>query len=86
MTDIAKHADEQLVPPGDSTGRNGLVEMAVRSGYDPRLTNADLGSRLDRTITAFMELVDAAKHYPCAKKAWVEFLGERPTPLIDRVE
>jgi NCS1 family nucleobase:cation symporter-1 len=42
MTDIAKHADEQLVPPGDSTGRNSLVETAVRSGYDPRLTNADL--------------------------------------------
>jgi chromate reductase, NAD(P)H dehydrogenase (quinone) len=51
-----------------------------------RLANADLGSRLDRTITAFMELVDAAKHYPCAKKAWVEFLGERSNPLIDRVE
>ena len=42
MTDIAQHAHEQLVPPGDSTGRNGLVETAVRSGYDPRLTNADL--------------------------------------------
>jgi NCS1 family nucleobase:cation symporter-1 len=41
MTDIAQHAHEQLVP-GDSTGRNGLVETAVRSGYDPRLTNADL--------------------------------------------
>ena len=42
MTDIAQNAHEQLVPPGDSTGRNGFVETAVRSGYDPRLTNADL--------------------------------------------
>jgi NAD(P)H-dependent FMN reductase len=53
---------------------------------DGRLTNAALSSRLDRTISEFMELVDAAKHYPCAKKAWVEFLGEYPNPLIDRVE
>jgi chromate reductase len=45
-----------------------------------------LRGRLERTIVAFMDLVEAAKHYPCAKKAWVEFLGEHPNPLIDRVE
>jgi len=27
-----------------------------------------------------------AKHYPALKKQWIEFLGERPEPLIDRVE
>jgi chromate reductase len=31
-------------------------------------------------------LVEADKHYPCVKRAWVEFLGERPEPAIDRVE
>jgi chromate reductase len=31
-------------------------------------------------------LVEAAKHYPCMKKAWVEFLGERPDPVTDRIE
>jgi hypothetical protein len=38
------------------------------------------------TIGAFMDLVEAAKHYPCVKKAWVEFLGEHPGSVIDRVE
>jgi hypothetical protein len=33
-----------------------------------------------------MELVEAATRYPTLKKQWVEFLGERPDPLIDRVE
>jgi NAD(P)H-dependent FMN reductase len=45
-----------------------------------------LAERFERTIVAFMDLVEAAKHYPCAKKAWIEFLGERPDPIIDRVE
>ena len=31
-------------------------------------------------------LVEAAKHYPCIKKAWVEFLGEQPDPATDRIE
>jgi hypothetical protein len=33
-----------------------------------------------------MDLVEASKHYPCAKTKWVEYLGERPDPVIDRVE
>ena len=33
-----------------------------------------------------MDLVDAAKHYPGLKKQWIEFLGEKPNPAIDRVE
>ncbi len=44
-----------------------------------------LGERLELTIQAFMDLVEAAKHYPCVKKAWFEFLGERPDPMIERV-
>jgi chromate reductase, NAD(P)H dehydrogenase (quinone) len=32
-----------------------------------------------------MDLVEASKHYPCVKRAWVEYLGERPGPVLDRV-
>ncbi len=45
-----------------------------------------LAKRFESTVIAFMDLVEAAKHYPCVKKAWIEFLGEHPDPGIDRVE
>ena len=50
------------------------------------IANAELGRRFVNSICAFMDLVEAAKHYPCVKKAWVEFLGEHPGSVIDRVE
>ena len=50
------------------------------------LVNATLHERLESTITGFMDLVEAAKHYRCIKKQWIEFLGERPDAVIDRVE
>jgi chromate reductase len=50
------------------------------------IANVELGRRFASTIGAFMDLVEAAKHYPCIKKAWVEFLGEHPGSVIDRVE
>jgi NAD(P)H-dependent FMN reductase len=53
---------------------------------DGRISNAQLSARFEQTIVAFMDLVEAAKHYPCAKKAWIEFLGEQPTAATDRVE
>jgi chromate reductase, NAD(P)H dehydrogenase (quinone) len=53
---------------------------------DGTLVNASLAKRFEDNLVAFMSLVEAAKHYPCIKKAWVEFLGERPDPVIDRVE
>lgn len=43
------------------------------------IASEDLRARFDQTIVAFMDLVEAARHYPCAKKAWFEFLGEHPT-------
>ncbi|MGH9896801.1 MAG: hypothetical protein ACREA0_33340 [bacterium] len=58
----------------------------ARVDANSRIANADLAGRFERTVVAFMDLVEAAKHYPCAKKAWVEFLGEHPNPVIDRVE
>ncbi len=51
-----------------------------------RIANTHLRDRFERTFVAFLDLVEAAKHYPCAKKAWIEFLGEHPSPVIDRVE
>jgi hypothetical protein len=42
------------------------------------IANLQLDGRFERTITAFMDLAEAAKHYPCVKKAWLEFLGELP--------
>jgi len=53
---------------------------------DGQIANTVLAKRFDENIAAFMSLVEAAKNYPCMKKAWVEFLGEKPDPVTDRVE
>jgi chromate reductase, NAD(P)H dehydrogenase (quinone) len=50
------------------------------------LADETLGKRFEQNLVAFMNLVEAAKHYPCIKKAWVEFLGEQPDPVVERVE
>jgi NAD(P)H-dependent FMN reductase len=50
------------------------------------IVNATTRARFANNIVAFMSLVEAAKHYPCMKKAWVEFLGEHPDPVTERVE
>jgi NAD(P)H-dependent FMN reductase len=51
-----------------------------------QLRNDLLRKRFDDTIRCFMDLVEAAKHYPGLKKQWVEFLGEQPSAATDRVE
>jgi chromate reductase, NAD(P)H dehydrogenase (quinone) len=51
-----------------------------------RIANQQLQERFESNIADFMDSVEAAKHYPCIKRAWVEYLGERPEPAIDRVE
>ena len=53
---------------------------------DGGIANAALAQRFEANIAAFMDLVEAAKNYPCMKKAWVEFLGEQPDPVTERVE
>lgn len=45
-------------------------------GGDGHIKDESLYKRFDATITGFMELVEAAKHYPCAKRHWVEFQRE----------
>ena len=51
-----------------------------------RIANPQLADRFEQSIVAFMDLVEAAKHYPCAKAKWYEFLGEQPTVATDRAE
>jgi NAD(P)H-dependent FMN reductase len=50
------------------------------------IANEQLQAPFDMNIANFMDLVEAAKHYPCVKRAWVEYLGEHPDPAFDRVE
>jgi NAD(P)H-dependent FMN reductase len=50
------------------------------------LDDAKLAKRFEDNLIAFMSLAEAAKHYPCMKKTWVEFLGEKPDPVTERVE
>ena len=54
--------------------------------HDRALADETLSKRFESNILAFMQLVEAAKHYPCMKKTWVEFLGEKSDPVLDRVE
>ena len=51
-----------------------------------RIGNVELRERFETTIVGFMDLVEASKHYPCVKSAWVEFLGEHPDLAVDRVQ
>ena len=51
-----------------------------------QIANETLRSRFETTIECFLDLVEAAKHYPALKKRWVEFLGEVPDESIDREE
>lgn len=53
---------------------------------DGGLADERLRERFDDTIAGFLDLVEASTHYPCVKRAWVEFLGERPDPAVDRVD
>lgn len=51
-----------------------------------RIANDQLQKRFQTNIVNFIDSVEAQKHYPCVKKAWVEYLGEHPEPAIDRVQ
>jgi chromate reductase, NAD(P)H dehydrogenase (quinone) len=51
-----------------------------------RIASPQLQERFDNTIANFVDLVEASTHYACVKRAWVEFLGEQPDPVADRVD
>jgi chromate reductase len=46
-----------------------------------RIANAKLQEWFEANIKCFMDLVEAAKHFPQIKTQWVEFLGEHPDRL-----
>jgi chromate reductase len=60
----------------------------AHTAYDENglIANELLRKRFDDILHCFIDLVEAAKHYPGLKKQWVEFLGEQPDSAIDRVE
>ena len=62
------------------------LAQAHRALVDGDIGDAALRARFDRTIEAFLSLAEAARHYPCIKRAWVEFLGEPPGAGADRVD
>jgi NAD(P)H-dependent FMN reductase len=53
---------------------------------DGRLADERLQDRFNTNLVNFMDAAEASKHYPCIKRAWVEYLGEHPEPIIDRVQ
>jgi chromate reductase, NAD(P)H dehydrogenase (quinone) len=63
-----------------------LAQAHVASDSEGRIANQQLQERFEANIVNFMDLVEASKHYPCVKRAWVEYLGEHPDPVLDRVE
>jgi chromate reductase len=63
-----------------------LAQAHKALGPDGRIVNDQLQERFEANVANFMDLVEASKHYPCMKRAWVEYLGEAPDPVLDRVE
>lgn len=53
-----------------------LADASHQLSPDGHLTSDALAQRFTSTVTGFLDLVEAAKHYPCARNAWIEFLGE----------
>lgn len=62
------------------------LSMAHKAFAGDELGDPALRSRFDTTVQAFLSLAEAAAHYPCMKRAWVEFLGEPPGQGVDRVD
>jgi NAD(P)H-dependent FMN reductase len=65
-----------------------LAQAHKAFAADGSLADAQLAARFEQNLAAFLDLVEAAKHYPCIKKAWVEFLGEPGDPVghVDAAE
>lgn len=62
------------------------LSMAHKAMTAEGMSDPALNARFDKTIEAFLSLAEAARHYPCIKRAWVEFLGEPPDERADRVD
>ena len=62
------------------------LAQAHKALVEGDIADAALRARFDKNLQAFLSLAEAAKHYPCIKRAWVEFLGEPPGCGADRVD
>jgi NAD(P)H-dependent FMN reductase len=62
------------------------LAVAHKAFSGETLSDSRLEQRFEQNVRAFLDLAEAAKNYPCMKKAWVEFLGEPPDMPEDRVE
>jgi len=62
------------------------LAMAHKAFAGEGIADPALRTRFEKTLQAFLSLAEAAKNYPCIKKAWVEFLGEPPGAGADRVD
>jgi NAD(P)H-dependent FMN reductase len=62
------------------------LSMAHKAFDGDEIADAALRSRFEKTVQSFLSLAEAARHYPCIKRAWVEFLGEPPGVGEDRVD
>lgn len=86
------HGLWSLRMPLEHLGANVLSAMfslvSAHKAFTPegKIADETLSKRFEENLVAFMNLVEAAKHYPCMKKAWVEFLGERTDAVTERVE
>jgi NAD(P)H-dependent FMN reductase len=62
------------------------LAMAHKALAGEEIADEALRARFEKNVQAFLSLAEAAKHYPCIKRAWVEFLGEPPGAGDDRVD
>ncbi|HLJ66526.1 MAG TPA: NAD(P)H-dependent oxidoreductase [Chloroflexota bacterium] len=63
-----------------------LAQAHTALGDDGTIKDPLLHRRFEGNVENFMDLVEASTHYPCVKRAWVEYLGEHVDPRIDRVQ
>ena len=63
-----------------------LAQAHKAFAEDGTLADAALQKRFDDNVSCFLDLVEAAKHFPAVRKQWIEFLGEHPDAAIDRIE
>lgn len=48
------------------------LAMAHKAFVDDGIADAALRARFEKNVQAFLSLAEAAKHYPCMKRAWIE--------------
>jgi NAD(P)H-dependent FMN reductase len=63
-----------------------LAQAHLALDADGYIKDPQLQQRFEGNVANFMDLVEASKHYPCIKRAWVEYLGEGVDPRVDRVQ